>query len=67
MIIKGDKKMIFKLEANFTKEEKDILINAHNIIHNMMQEMENTGLELYQGSDLEEWQFIKDKIKNLTY
>lgn len=59
--------MIFKLEADFDKEEKDILIKAHNIIQDMMDEMENTGLELYQGSDLDEWRFIKNKIKDLTY
>lgn len=57
--------MIFKLEADFDKEEKDILIKAHNIIQNMMDEMENTGLELYQGFDLDEWRDIKNKLKDL--
>lgn len=59
--------MIFRLEAIFSEEERDILIKAHNIIQDMMNEMENTGLELYQDSDLNEWRDIKDKIKDLTY
>ena len=58
--------MIFNLQADFSKEEKEILIKAHNIIHDMMKEMENTGLELYQDSDLDEWRFIKNKIKDLV-
>ena len=59
--------MIFKLESCFDREEKDILIKAHNIIQDMMNEMENTGLELYQGYDLDEWRDIKNKIKDLTF
>lgn len=58
--------MVFKLESCFDKEEKDILIKAHNIIQSMMNEMENTGLELYQDCDLEEWRSIKNKIKDLV-
>jgi transposase len=57
--------MIFKLEAYFDKEEKDVLIKAHNIIQDMMDEMESTGLELYQGYDLDEWRDIKNKLKDL--
>lgn len=58
--------MVFKLESCFDREEKDILIKAHNIIQDMMNEMENTGLESYQGCDLEEWRSIKNKIKDLV-
>lgn len=58
--------MVFKLESCFDKEEKDILIKAHNIIQSMMNEMKNTGLELYQDCDLEEWRSIKNKIKDLV-
>lgn len=58
--------MVFKLESCFDKEEKDILIKAHNIIQSMMNEMENIGLELYQDCDLEEWRSIKNKIKDLV-
>ena len=58
--------MVFTLESHFDKEEKDILIKAHNIIQNMMTEMENTGLESYQDCDLEEWRSIKNKIKDLV-
>lgn len=58
--------MVFKLESCFDKEEKDILIKAHNIIQDMMNEMKNTGLELYQDCDLEEWRSIKNKIKDLV-
>lgn len=59
--------MIFRLEAIFSEEEKDILVKAHNIIQDMINEMENTGLELYQNSDLNEWRDIKNKIKDLTF
>jgi hypothetical protein len=58
--------MIFNLQANFSKEEKTILINAHNVIHQMIEEMECTGIETYQDSDIEEWRFIKNKIKDLV-
>lgn len=58
--------MVFRLESYFDKEEKNILIKAHNIIQDMMTEMDNTGLESYQNCDLEEWRFIKNKIKDLV-
>ena len=58
--------MVFKLESCFDKEEKDILIKAHNIIQDMMNEMGNIGLESYQDCDLEEWRSIKNKIKDLV-
>lgn len=58
--------MIFKIGAYFDKEEKDVLIKANNIIQNMMDEMESTGLELYQDYDLDEWRDIKNKLKDLT-
>lgn len=58
--------MVFKLESCFDKEEKDILIKAHNIIQDMMEEMENIGLESYQDCNLEEWRAIKNKIKDLV-
>ena len=64
--MKGENKMVFKLESCFDKEEKDILIKAHNIIQDMMNEMESTGLESYQNCDLEEWRSIKNKIKDLV-
>ena len=58
--------MVFTLELHFDKEEKDILIKAHNIIQDMMEEMENIGLESYQDCNLEEWRAIKNKIKDLV-
>lgn len=58
--------MVFKLESCFDREEKDILIKAHNIIQDMMEEMENIGLESYQDCNLEEWRAIKNKIKDLV-
>jgi phage pi2 protein 07 len=58
--------MVFKLESCFDREEKEILIKAHNIIQDMITEMDNTGLESYQDSDLDEWRFIKNKIKDLV-
>ena len=58
--------MVFTLESHFDREEKDILIKAHNIIQDMMTEMEYSGLELYQGSSIEEWRAIKNKIKDLV-
>ena len=58
--------MVFTLESHFDKEEKDILIKAHNIIQDMMEEMENIGLESYQDCNLEEWRAIKNKIKDLV-
>lgn len=58
--------MVFTLESHFDKEEKDILIKAHNIIQDMMTEMEYSGLELYQGSSIDDWRDIKSKIKDLV-
>lgn len=58
--------MVFTLESHFDKEEKDILIKAHNIIQDMMTEMEYSGLELYQGSSIDDWRVIKNKIKDLV-
>jgi sporulation-control protein spo0M len=58
--------MVFTLESHFDKEEKDILIKAHNIIQDMMNEMEHSGLELYQGSSIDDWRDIKNKIKDLV-
>lgn len=58
--------MVFKLESCFDKEERDTLIKAHNIIQDMMEEMENIGLESYQDCNLEEWRAIKNKIKDLV-
>ena len=58
--------MVFRLESYFDKEEKNILVKAHNIIQDMMTEMDNTGLESYQNCDVEEWRFIKNKIKDLV-
>lgn len=58
--------MVFTLESHFDKEEKDILIKAHNIIQDMMTEMEYSGLELYQGSSIDDWRAIKNKIKDLV-
>lgn len=58
--------MVFTLESCFDKEEKDILIKTHNIIQDMMEEMEDIGLESYQDCNLEEWRAIKDKIKDLV-
>lgn len=58
--------MVFKLESCFDKKEKDILIEAHNIIQDMIKEMENIGLESYQDCNLEEWRAIKNKIKDLV-
>lgn len=58
--------MVFTLESHFDKEERDTLIKAHNIIQDMMTEMEYSGLELYQGSSIEEWRAIKNKIKDLV-
>lgn len=58
--------MVFTLESHFDKEEKDTLIKAHNIIQDMMNEMESSGLELYQGSSIDDWRDIKNKIKDLV-
>lgn len=58
--------MVFTLESHFDKEETDILIKAHNIIQDMMTEMEYSGLELYQGSSIDDWRAIKNKIKDLV-
>ena len=58
--------MVFTLESHFDKEETDILIKAHNIIQDMMNEMEYSGLELYQGSSIDDWRDIKNKIKDLV-
>lgn len=58
--------MVFTLESHFDKEEKDILIKAHNIIQDMMNEMEYSGLELYQDSSIDDWRDIKNKIKDLV-
>lgn len=58
--------MVFTLESHFDKEEKDILIKAHNIIQDMMDEMEYSGLELYQSSSIDDWRAIKNKIKDLV-
>lgn len=58
--------MVFTLESHFDKEERDILIKAHNIIQDMMNEMECSGLELYQGSSIDDWRDIKNKIKDLV-
>ena len=64
--MKGENKMVFKLESCFDREEKETLIKAHNIIQDMMTEMGSTGLESYQDCDLDEWRFIKNKIKDLV-
>lgn len=58
--------MVFTLESHFDKEERDILIKAHNIIQDMMNEMESSGLELYQDSSIDDWRDIKNKIKDLV-
>lgn len=58
--------MVFKLESCFDKEEKNTLIKAHNIIQDMITEMENTGLEAYQGYYTDDWRAIKNKIKDLV-
>ena len=58
--------MVFTLESHFDKEEKDILIKAHNIIQDMMTAMECSGLESYQGSSIDDWRDIKNKIKDLV-
>ena len=58
--------MVFKLESCFDREEKDILIKAHNIIQDMINEMEYSGLELYHGSSIDDWRDIKNKIKDLV-
>lgn len=58
--------MVFKLESCFDKEEKNILIKAHNIIQDMITEMENTGLEAYQDYYIDDWRAIKNKIKDLV-
>lgn len=58
--------MIFKLESCFDEREKNILIEAHNIIDDMITEMENIGLEAYQGYYTDDWRGVRNIIKDLV-
>lgn len=57
--------MEFYLNLSLEKEEKETLAAAIDIIQDLTQEMENTGLETYQNKDSEDWLKITYAIQDL--